>query len=240
MSWINLVRLLLWTMSSTNDEDNRRLAHAESLRPLLDYIHMPNNKISLGLKANQFQQRQCTWRVMSKIRCQCHIFSIFNHQQQMSKGTQQSNTSHNESLSQELCLTCTKFPILSKPPNSQEEKKELLTPTNADPSSSTSHSNPSIQPTLTSANATPLGPPNPTTSSSHNPRASSSIKNPETSQPFTQSELDEFARGKLNANGDTIYFKPGFIVDDPWARAREFKEKKKTKQGGIGQVQSRR
>ncbi|KAK5464748.1 hypothetical protein LTS15_001310 [Exophiala xenobiotica] len=37
---------------------------------------------------------------------------------------------------------------------------------------------------------------------------------------YTRSDLDEWARGKINANGDTVYFKPGFVSDDPWARNR--------------------
>lgn len=38
---------------------------------------------------------------------------------------------------------------------------------------------------------------------------------------YTRSDLDEWARGKINANGDTVYFKPGFVSDDPWARHRD-------------------
>ncbi|KIW10434.1 hypothetical protein PV08_11398 [Exophiala spinifera] len=37
---------------------------------------------------------------------------------------------------------------------------------------------------------------------------------------YTREDLDAWARGKVNANGDTVYFKPGFVSDDPWARLR--------------------
>ncbi|KIV79847.1 hypothetical protein PV11_07392 [Exophiala sideris] len=38
---------------------------------------------------------------------------------------------------------------------------------------------------------------------------------------FTRTDLEELARGKVNANGDTVFFKPGFVSDDPWARLRD-------------------
>ncbi|KIX03439.1 uncharacterized protein Z518_06991 [Rhinocladiella mackenziei CBS 650.93] len=37
---------------------------------------------------------------------------------------------------------------------------------------------------------------------------------------YTRTDLEEWARGKVNANGDTVYFKPGFVSIDPWARNR--------------------
>ncbi|KAI1617262.1 hypothetical protein EDD36DRAFT_462117 [Exophiala viscosa] len=38
---------------------------------------------------------------------------------------------------------------------------------------------------------------------------------------YTRTDLEEWARGKVNANGDTVFFKPGFVSDDPWARLRD-------------------
>lgn len=37
---------------------------------------------------------------------------------------------------------------------------------------------------------------------------------------YTREDLDAWARGKVNGNGDTVYFKPGFVSNDPWARLR--------------------
>ena len=37
---------------------------------------------------------------------------------------------------------------------------------------------------------------------------------------FTKAELNAWARGKKNENGDLVFFKPGFISDDPWKRLR--------------------
>ena len=38
---------------------------------------------------------------------------------------------------------------------------------------------------------------------------------------YTRAELEEWAKGKVNENGDTVYFKPGFVCEDPWARLRD-------------------
>ncbi|KIW66104.1 hypothetical protein PV04_08308 [Phialophora macrospora] len=44
---------------------------------------------------------------------------------------------------------------------------------------------------------------------------------PQTGISFTKQELDEWARGKINEQGDKVYFKPGFVDDDPWSRLRK-------------------
>ncbi|KIW46938.1 uncharacterized protein PV06_02558 [Exophiala oligosperma] len=41
---------------------------------------------------------------------------------------------------------------------------------------------------------------------------------------YTKEDLDRWARGMINANGDTVYFKPGFVSNDPWARLRPREE----------------
>lgn len=38
---------------------------------------------------------------------------------------------------------------------------------------------------------------------------------------YSRSDLDSWARGHINSDGDTVYFKPGFVSEDPWARAKE-------------------
>ncbi|KIW93851.1 uncharacterized protein Z519_05166 [Cladophialophora bantiana CBS 173.52] len=43
---------------------------------------------------------------------------------------------------------------------------------------------------------------------------------PETGMSYTSEELDEWTRGKINERGDKVYFKPGFVCDDPWFRLR--------------------
>ncbi|RVX73306.1 hypothetical protein B0A52_02948 [Exophiala mesophila] len=43
---------------------------------------------------------------------------------------------------------------------------------------------------------------------------------PDGQTTYTRSELDEWARGKRNNNGDLVFFKPGFITEDPWSRLR--------------------
>lgn len=44
---------------------------------------------------------------------------------------------------------------------------------------------------------------------------------PETGISYTRSELDEWSRGKVNERGDTVFFKPGFVCEDPWFRLRD-------------------
>ncbi|ETI25470.1 hypothetical protein G647_02243, partial [Cladophialophora carrionii CBS 160.54] len=43
---------------------------------------------------------------------------------------------------------------------------------------------------------------------------------PQTGISYTNQELDEWSRGKLNDQGDKVYFKPGFVDADPWSRLR--------------------
>ncbi|EXJ67708.1 uncharacterized protein A1O5_09054 [Cladophialophora psammophila CBS 110553] len=43
---------------------------------------------------------------------------------------------------------------------------------------------------------------------------------PETGISYTSEELDEWTRGKINERGDKVYFKPGFVYNDPWFRFR--------------------
>ncbi|KIV94955.1 hypothetical protein PV10_02669 [Exophiala mesophila] len=43
---------------------------------------------------------------------------------------------------------------------------------------------------------------------------------PDGKTTYTRSELNEWARGKPNNNGDLVFFKPGFITEDPWSRLR--------------------
>ncbi|OCT47192.1 hypothetical protein CLCR_02693 [Cladophialophora carrionii] len=49
---------------------------------------------------------------------------------------------------------------------------------------------------------------------------------PETGISYTKQELDEWSRGKLNDQGDKVYFKPGFVDADPWSRLRGVGETK--------------
>ncbi|KEF60786.1 uncharacterized protein A1O9_02348 [Exophiala aquamarina CBS 119918] len=42
-----------------------------------------------------------------------------------------------------------------------------------------------------------------------------------TNTNYTKAELDVWARGKRNLNGDLVFFKPGFISEDPWSRLRD-------------------
>jgi hypothetical protein len=44
---------------------------------------------------------------------------------------------------------------------------------------------------------------------------------PQTGISYTKQELEEWARGKINGQGDKVYFKPGFVDDDPWSRLRK-------------------
>lgn len=46
---------------------------------------------------------------------------------------------------------------------------------------------------------------------------------PDGQTTYTRSELDELARGKPNSNGDLVFFKPGFVSEDPWFRLRSRK-----------------
>lgn len=44
---------------------------------------------------------------------------------------------------------------------------------------------------------------------------------PETGISFTHEELKDLMEGKkINERGDKVYFKPGFVTNDPWARLR--------------------
>jgi hypothetical protein len=54
---------------------------------------------------------------------------------------------------------------------------------------------------------------------------------PETGVSYTAQELNEWGRGKINEHGDKVYFKPGFVIDDPWFRLRKSGELKPTAAG---------
>lgn len=41
---------------------------------------------------------------------------------------------------------------------------------------------------------------------------------------YTKADLEAWARGKKNPNGDLVFFKPGFISEDPWSRLRDRSE----------------
>lgn len=48
---------------------------------------------------------------------------------------------------------------------------------------------------------------------------------PRTGISYTRAELDAWAKGKVNANGDLVYFKPAFVSEDPWFRLRDGKKR---------------
>ncbi|KIW24060.1 uncharacterized protein PV07_09797 [Cladophialophora immunda] len=58
------------------------------------------------------------------------------------------------------------------------------------------------------------------------PETSYAFTYPRTGVSYTSQELDAWSRGKTNERGDKVFFKPGFVSDDPWFRLR------KTGQGG--------
>ncbi|KAJ4609879.1 hypothetical protein HRR85_006152 [Exophiala dermatitidis] len=76
------------------------------------------------------------------------------------------------------------------------------------------------QPALDEA-ASVLGmPPTPSERSYSTHGTSYAFSAPNSNTFYTRAELDEWARGKVNARGDVVYFKPAFVSDDPWARLR--------------------
>ncbi|KIW80699.1 hypothetical protein Z517_07315 [Fonsecaea pedrosoi CBS 271.37] len=52
------------------------------------------------------------------------------------------------------------------------------------------------------------------------PQTNYAFVSPETGISFTPEELEELSRGKINARGDRVFFKPAFVADDPWFRLR--------------------
>jgi hypothetical protein len=42
-----------------------------------------------------------------------------------------------------------------------------------------------------------------------------------TSYQLTASELNALRAGRPNARGDTVFFKPGFVDENPWKRLHE-------------------
>ncbi|OAP56462.1 hypothetical protein AYL99_09641 [Fonsecaea erecta] len=60
-------------------------------------------------------------------------------------------------------------------------------------------------------------------------QTSYAFTSPQTGISYTAAELEEWSRGKVNARGDKVFFKPGFVSDDPWFRLRE------TGTGGNGE-----
>ncbi|KAJ9610764.1 hypothetical protein H2200_005541 [Cladophialophora chaetospira] len=44
---------------------------------------------------------------------------------------------------------------------------------------------------------------------------------PQTEIAYTRQELQELMNGKVNERGDKVYFKPGFVDEDPWSRLRK-------------------
>jgi hypothetical protein len=60
--------------------------------------------------------------------------------------------------------------------------------------------------------------------SSVGPTPAYAFSAPSTDTHYTRAELDEWARGRPNRHGDLVFFKPGFVCDDPWARHRDGKD----------------
>lgn len=57
-------------------------------------------------------------------------------------------------------------------------------------------------------------------------------QNPTTGISLTRQQLDAYAKGEIvNEKGDVVFFKPGFVVDDPWAEG-EWRREKKMRRGG--------
>ncbi|KIX99701.1 uncharacterized protein Z520_04337 [Fonsecaea multimorphosa CBS 102226] len=51
-------------------------------------------------------------------------------------------------------------------------------------------------------------------------QTSYAFTSPQTGISYTSEELEQWSRGKVNARGDKVFFKPGFVSDDPWFRLR--------------------
>jgi hypothetical protein len=54
---------------------------------------------------------------------------------------------------------------------------------------------------------------------------------------YTRAELDEWQNGKVNKRGDKVYFKPGFVDEDPWAR---LKNGGRVRSGGVRDGEERK
>ncbi|KAL2408603.1 hypothetical protein ABEF93_005443 [Exophiala dermatitidis] len=76
------------------------------------------------------------------------------------------------------------------------------------------------QPAPDEAASVPGMPPTPSERSYSTHGTSYAFSAPNSNTFYTRAELDEWARGKVNARGDVVYFKPAFVSDDPWARLR--------------------
>ena len=57
---------------------------------------------------------------------------------------------------------------------------------------------------------------------------------PQTGISYTRQELEEWTRGKVNERGDKVYFKPGFVAEDPWSRLRTDKTSNQESSGRNG------
>ncbi|EXJ88031.1 hypothetical protein A1O1_04958, partial [Capronia coronata CBS 617.96] len=62
--------------------------------------------------------------------------------------------------------------------------------------------------------------PAPTPTSTSTEQSTYAFSYPATNTFYTRAQLNEWAQGKVNARGDTVYFRPNFVSDDPWARLR--------------------
>jgi hypothetical protein len=72
-----------------------------------------------------------------------------------------------------------------------------------------------------------LQPQNQSLTQPHTSRAEG-YTNPVTGISFTHAELEELAYGKVNKHGIKVYFKPGFVNDDPWWRLKERRKEERT------------
>ena len=57
---------------------------------------------------------------------------------------------------------------------------------------------------------------------------------PQTGIPYTKQDLEELARGRIDERGDRVYFKPGFVDDDPWSRLHNGVQSRTKGGGGRG------